>query len=413
MQANERKRILTLVENGTISAEEAIVLLEKLEKDTAKKEELPQSFTTTQEEPKDYTEPSHEYKSDETHYEESYTSSSDSTKKTTGFEDLFGKAFDSKEASQKAEEIVNELKKDLTEFGGRMATLLNTTFSKMKGFESDVPFGEKFEFSNHYAFDVSEVKGLDIDVPNGSVEFVKAEGDLVNVDVTVKTTLQDSEEKTRDAFLEDFIKLSDGKLSIATASKFSQVKLRVGLPEKEYDILFVRSLNSKVDLEDVQAKIIKFNLVNGSMNIRKAHFNHADLKTKNGSIETRFVKGEDLEAETVNGRIYIEGDLREVEGESLNGHVAITTTNEQAHKVKATTVAGSAEIYVPKTVAIDGKLTTNLGKIDLGLKDVTDYSTEDAILQKVTHFDKVLEGAPVLKLIGESRMGKVLVRYNP
>lgn len=404
MQANERKRILTLVENGTITAEEAIVLLEKLGKTESNVDsdsvELPQVLKRTEDVNEDTTSSS----KNEDEAKKKYTSS---------FEDIFGKAFNSKEANGKVEDIVNELKKDLTEFGARMSTLFNTTFSKVKGFENDVPFGEKFEFKNNYAFNAEEVKGLDIDVPNGKVEMFKTTEPFVTIDVTVKTTLLESEEKTKEQFLENFVKLFEGKLVIQTASKFSQVQLKLGLPEKMFDIVFIRSLNSKVEMDSVHAKILKVNLVNGSMNIRHAEFDHADLKTKNGSIETRFVQGDDLEAETVNGRIYIEGVLKEVEAESVNGPVVITTTSEKARKVKATTLAGSVELYVPKTVGLDGKLLTNLGKIDLGLQDISNKSTEDAMLQKVTYFDKVIEDANVLKIVGESRTGSVLVRYNP
>ncbi len=403
MQENERKRILTLVENGTITAEEAIVLLEKLGKTESNVDsnsvELPQTLKTTEKTYEDTT--------------SSSASEEPKKKSASGFEDIFGKAFNSKEGNGKVEDIVNELKKDLTEFGARMSTLFNTTFSKVKGFENDVPFGEKFEFKNNYAFNADEVKGLDIDVPNGKIEVFKTTEPFVTIDVTVKTTLQESEEKTKDQFLENFVRLFDGKLVIQTPSKFSQVQLKLGLPEKIFDILFIRSLNSKVEMDSVHAKILKVNLVNGSVNIRQVEFDHADLKTKNGSIETRFVKGEDLETETVNGRIYIEGDLKEVEAESVNGPVVITTTSEKARKVKATTLAGSVELYVPKTVSLDGKLLTNLGKIDLGLHDISDKSTDDAMLQKVTYFDKIIEDANVLKVVGESRTGTVLVRYNP
>lgn len=405
MQTNERKRILTLVENGTITAEEAIVLLEKLGKTessvNSNSVELPQVLEPTQ-----YENTNHNTSSSANFDEEK-------KKSTTGFEDIFGKAFNSKDANGKVDDIVNELKKDLTEFGARMSTMLNTTFSKVKGFESDIPFGEKFEFKNNYAFDVEEVKGLDIDIPNGKIEVFKTTEPFVTMDVTVKTTLQETEEKTKEQFLENFVKLYEGKLMVQTPSKFSQVQLKLGLPEKVLDILFIRSLNSKVEMDSLRAKILKVNLVNGSMNIRHAEFDHADLKTKNGSIETRFVQGEDLETETVNGRIYIEGNLKEVEAESVNGHIAVTMTNEKARKVKATTLAGSVELYVPNTVGLDGKLLTNFGKIDLGLQDISNKSIDDAMLQKITYFDKVVEDANVLKIVAESRTGTVLVRYNP
>jgi len=397
MQTDERKRILTLVENGTITAEEALVLLEKLgkkESTASESVELPQQV-----EPVDY--------------EKTSSWTKEEKQKTTGFEDIFGKAFNSKDASGKVDEVVNELKKELTEFGSRMSTILNTTLSKVKGFEQDVPFGEKFEFKHNYAFNTEEVKGLEIDIPNGKIEVFKTTEPFITIDVAVKTTLQESEEKTKEQFLENFVNLYDGKLVIQTVSKFSQVQLKIGVPEEMLDILFIRSLNSKVEMDGVRAKILKVNLVNGSINVRHTEFDHADLKTKNGSIETRFIQGEDLETETVNGRIYVEGHLKEVEADSVNGHIAITMTNEKARKVKATTLAGYVELYIPKTVGLDGKLLTNLGKIDLNLQDISSKSTDDSMLQKVTYFDKVVEDANVLKVVGESRTGTVLVRYNP
>ena len=414
---DERKRILTLVENGTISAEEAIGLLEKLGQGKKSAEEVqvaPQSLKAEQpqEQPEVKIEQSEE-KAEQTTSSSTEEDPHTNKRSTTGFEDLFGKAFGSKDANNKVEEIVNELKKDLTEFGSKMSGLLNSTLSKVKGFEGDVPFGERIEFKNNYAFNADEVKGFDIDLPNGKIEVVKTTEPLVTIDVTVKTAKQETEEQTKEQFLEGFIELQEGKLIIKTPSKFSQEQLKIGVPEKVFDIFFVKSLNSNLVMEDVLAKVLKVNLINGPVQLKRVTFAHADIKTKNGGVETRFVKGDDLEVETVNGRIYIEGDLKEVEAESVNGHVVVTTTSESAHKVKASTIAGAVELYVPKTVGLDGKLSTNLGKIDLGITDVSDQSTEDAMLQKVTYFDKVVEQGTVLKLVAESRTGTVLVRYNP
>lgn len=390
--SEERKRILSLVENGTISAEEAIVLLEKLNapKKDGEHAERPKVEVIT---------PLKEEQEKQ-------------KKKTTGFEDLFG-AFSSKETADKVEEIMDEFKKDLTEFGSRISTLLNTTISKVRGFESDTLFGEKIEFKNHYAFVADEVSAIEVDVPNGKVELYKSTEPVVSVDVTVKTTLVENEEHTKAEFLEDFIRHTDGKVKIHTSSKFSNVRLKIGIPEKELDVILVRSLNSNVSIDGANVKVMKVDLINGSVNVRNAEFDHADLSTKNGAIETRFVKGDDLEAETVNGRIYIEGCLKDVEAQSVNGHVVVTTTSEKSKKVKASTVAGAIELYVPKTVSIDGKLSTSFGKIDFGLNDVSEKSSEDSFLQKTMFFDKVIEDANVLKLSGESRTGSVIIRYNP
>lgn len=410
MQGNERKRILTLVENGTISAEEAIVLLEKLEKGEDHQSNFDQPLADSQNstvQKHEEVEPIHTESMNQT------TEEFKEKKKTTGFEDFFEKAFNSNETNKKFDDIVNELKKDLSDFGNKMTTIFNSTLSKVKGFEADVPFGEKVEFKNNYAFNAEEVKGIELDLPNSKIDVQKATDDILTLDVTVKTTLQGTEDETKQAFFENFVELLDGKLHVKTISKLSQVQITVYVPEKEYDIFYVRSLNSDVKINSLHVKVLKVALANGPIQLRDVDFHHAELQSKNGSIETRFITGEDLEVETMNGRIFIEGELREVEAESINGHVVVTTTSDKAHKVKATTVAGAVELYLPKTVALDGKLTTNFGKIDLGLQDINQKLDDESLLQKVTHFDKALDDASLLKVVGESKTGSLIVRYNP
>ncbi len=404
MQNNERKRILTLVENGTITTEEALILLEKL---AGEERTTPLTTLMKKEAPLVEEQLEQEHSSSEAQQEQEKKS------KSSSFEDIFGKAFNNSDTNGKMEDVMNELKSDLSQFGLRMTSLINTTLSKVKGFEDGALFGEKMEFTKSYTFNSDEVNGFDIEVPNGKVTVVKSSDEQVSIDVTIKTAKQEDDDQTKAAILADLVKLSDGKLAIMTKAKFSQVGVTIALPEKIYDIFFVRSFNNEVEIDALQAKVVKVLLTNGTINMHHTTFKHADLKTKNGSIEARFLKGEDLEAETMNGRIYIEGNLNEVEAESVNGHVVITTTSDVAHKVKATTVAGSVELYVPKSLALDGKLSTNFGRFDLGLHDISQKANEESFLQKVVHFDKVITNATVLKIIGESRTGTVLVRYAP
>ena len=81
---NERKRILKLVENGTISAEEAIVLLEALSK---QKESAQQPVILAKEQQEQKQEPAAQT---EVHDAEPIFEEAKKEQKTTGFEDIFG-----------------------------------------------------------------------------------------------------------------------------------------------------------------------------------------------------------------------------------------------------------------------------------------------------------------------------------
>ncbi|RKQ18119.1 DUF4097 family beta strand repeat-containing protein [Ureibacillus endophyticus] len=392
---NERKRILSLVENGTITAEEAIVLLEALTKEKGSKEAqtiAPISF--------------------EKDSESKASQQTSNESKSTGFEDLFGKSFNNKEANKKMDEFFNDLKEDLSHFSHRVVNLMNSTFTKLKDIDLEFPFGEKVQFPKNYAFNAEDINGLELEIPNGKVDIVKADDQQFTIDAQVKTSLQHhSEERTIAEFEEKFIKLVDGKLTISVPTKMSHVDVRLAVPEKQYDIMILRLLNGSVSINDVNSKLLKAKSYNGSVKIDHVSFQHADIETGNGAIELRNSKGEDLEAETVNGRIYIDGDVEEVEAESVNGAVVVTTHSQTARKIKAQTVAGAVEIYVPKSLSLAGQVTTNFGKADVGLADVVTRSEEDQFLLKTLHFDKIIENANLLKLTGESRTGSIIVRY--
>ena len=166
---DERKRILKLVEDGTISADEAINLLEALSK-------LKESAQPTP--PSTYVEPVQtQGQEQQSTYEQQ-----DQKRKATGFEDLFSKLGNNK----KMDELLHELRQDLSEFSGRMMTLMNTTLSKVKDFDVEFPFGEKVEFDKNYSFNVEEVKGFEIDIPNGRVAIEKGSEPTIEVETHEK-----------------------------------------------------------------------------------------------------------------------------------------------------------------------------------------------------------------------------------
>ena len=395
---DERKRIVQLVEDGVISAEDAIVLLEKL---STKKESTSQtSMPAVNETKQQQTEEAHSA------FDEK------EKKKTTAFEDIFGKAFNDKDINKKMDEFMNDLKTDLSQFSTRMTGLISSTLTKLKDLDIETPFGEKLEFSKTLAYPAADVRGIELDIANGKVEVVKATDDLVTVDMRVKTQAKGTENETIDQVTGGMVSLTDNKLFIQSTNKFTQVKVQLAIPEKHYDVFIARLLNGGVSIEQIDAKVIKAKTYNGIIRLEKSTFDHAELQTSNGAVEARMVKGDDLEIETGNGRIYVDGELNEVEAESVNGHVVVTTTSANAHKVKARAIAGSVELYVPKNMALDGQIFTNFGKADVGLTDVNIYEEEEQFLMKTMRFTKDVEGAKTLKLVGESRTGTVLVRYT-
>lgn len=397
----QRKRILQLVENGTITADEAIVLLEKL---SDKNESTPP--------PVQPVVPLAKQKEDEPVFKAEPVEEAQEQRKTTGFEDIFGKSFNDKEFNKKMDDFMGDIKKDLSQFSTRMTGIVGAALSKLKDLDIDTPFGEKVEFSKTYAYPVMDVRSIELDIANGKIDVIQTMDDLITIHVQGKTVLKGTEEETIAHITESLVAKTDDKLMIKSENKLTQLKVQLAIPKKHYDVFIARLLNGGITVANLDAKLIKARTYNGAIRIEHTQFDHAELQTSNGAVDARTVKGADLEIETGNGRIYVDGELKEVEAESMNGHVVVTTTSAEAHKIKARALAGSVEIYVPKTVALDGQIFSNFGKADVGLNDVQLYEEEEQFLLKSVRFTKELEGAKLLKLSGESRTGTVLVRYT-
>ncbi len=79
-------------------------------------------------------------------------------------------------------------------------TLMNTTLSKVKDFDVEFPFGEKVEFDKNYVFNVEEVRGFEIDIPNGRVTIEKGSEPTIQVETHVKTSKVESELETMERF---------------------------------------------------------------------------------------------------------------------------------------------------------------------------------------------------------------------
>lgn len=397
----QRKRILQLVENGTITADEAIVLLEKL---SDKNESTPP--------PVQPVVPLAKQKEDEPVFKAEPVEEAQEQRKTTGFEDIFGKSFNDKEFNKKMDDFMGDIKKDLSQFSTRMTGIVGAALSKLKDLDIDTPFGEKVEFSKTYAYPAMDVRSIELDIANGKIDVIQTMDDLITIHVQGKTVLKGTEEETIAHITESLVAKTDDKLMIKSENKLTQLKVQLAIPKKHYDVFIARLLNGGITVANLDAKLIKARTYNGAIRIEHTQFDHAELQTSNGAVDARTVKGADLEIETGNGRIYVDGELKEVEAESMNGHVVVTTTSAEAHKIKARALAGSVEIYVPKTVALDGQIFSNFGKADVGLNDVQLYEEEEQFLLKSVRFTKELEGAKLLKLSGESRTGTVLVRYT-
>ncbi|MFF2755299.1 DUF4097 family beta strand repeat-containing protein [Psychrobacillus sp. NPDC058041] len=373
----ERKRILDMVENGTISAQEALVLLEALGKQSApvttpvKKEQKQGYSSTEQSESQPYN-------------------------------------------KQQNSDFIEDLKRDFTVVGERFMQFLQGTVDKIKEFDFEMPFGEPVVFQERLVEEQAQYDDISIDVANGKVEIFPTEESDTHADVTVKSYKNTSQEEAKNRFHSDFLFKTEGnKLRIYSDMKTTSVQVALYVPKKVYNDVSARLFNGDFSAKNIEANSFKVKTTNGKVKLEELQFGRADIETVNGSVQVQQVVGDSIEVETINGRIYVDGKLKDVEGSSVSGHVILTTKDKEARKIEGTAVAGSVELYVRKDVSLKGEASSQLGKIDVQLSDVTQLKQSEQLLNKKVGFTKIVESEDQpLRIYGDAKTGTVLVRYT-
>lgn len=382
---NERKRILTMLENGTISMDEALTLLESMEK----KQNTTYSEATQTEAKKFFTEEPQQKE----------------TKDYTG---------NSKGKDPSMDEFIEDIRKDFVTVGDRFMQFMQTTVERMKGFDFDTPFGGSSTFHHTIVKQADDLDEILVDVDHGSVSIHATETPEIRAEFTVKSFNGRSEEDAKKEFLDKMIFLKDeGKLRYLSDLKLSQVSVDLFIPKQDYRKISVRLLNGNFNMKDITVDRLYTKTANGKVDVERIEFKEAELEAGNGSIRLNESTGETLEAETINGRVYVSGKLKDVEAKSLNGHVVVTTTDAAAQKIDAKTVSGSVEIYIPSDAPLRGEISTNMGRLDLQLKDVSKTTEQEQFLHRTIIFNKDMEGdSTPLHVHGEAKTGSVIVCYN-
>lgn len=387
----QRKRILQLVENGTISAEEAISLLEKLEKPTEKQaEEAVQPSTPA---PKVEEQ---ENKQDATDFE--------------GFDPK-------KEANDSSEEdeFIDDLKKDFAQFSTKLMDFVGAAVTKVKDmdFSSMSPSSKKLEWK--ISLEQQTFSNISVDLPNGQVKIRDSADGSTFVEVAATPMLQfGSSNDTSEEEMKNNVHatIDAGTLRVTNSSKSLKTDLIIYVPKGEYQKIRVHQFNGAFTLHSIDVDQLRVETKNGAINLSDSTFDSAELETANGAIDIRDVSGRDLDAKTLNGRVYIDGILRSTEAKSVNGHIVLTTKSQQAERIKAETTTGTIEIYVPKTLSLIGEVSSSIGKMDIELGDVELMHETNQMFVKRVRFSKSVEDASKLTIDGEIKSGSVIIRYT-
>ncbi|WJY27715.1 DUF4097 family beta strand repeat-containing protein [Sporosarcina trichiuri] len=397
---NERKRILNMLENGTISTDEALTLLEALSH-----QEVPgQQTGSTAAGPEPAEDGSQEQEQEQTQQRSQQQEEPKSKQNTSG------KRWD----GASADEFMEDLRRDLSQAGEQFMQFMQTAVQKVKQFDMENPFGNAVAFEHTVKEDGKDIEELILDIDNGKCSIIPGEGDEITAAFSVKTFTSQTEEEAKREFLDKLVCTADAQsFHVASSSKMVQVNTMLTVPSKLYRKISVRMLNGGFDIRNLEADTLRVKTANGKVSMSYVKCREAAAETLNGEIRLLGFDANELDAQTVNGLVYVDGKVKETTARTLNGSISVTTTHDKADKIDVKSVGGNIELYVPNDQSLVGNLKSSIGSISVKLPDVEKTANQEQLLHRSMNFKKETDDSKaLLHTFAESKTGSILVCYN-
>jgi DUF4097 and DUF4098 domain-containing protein YvlB len=354
----ERKRILKMVEEGSLTAEEALILLERLEKDNKSDKQAAVSTRV---------------QSDGGRKEEAQT-------------------------------------KQTTSTSSKLMDILDSVFRKIRDMDLDLNFGPAVEISHIFQHSDVSLNHVEIDVANGSVKILPWDEKDVRIECETKIYKTETQEAARKAFLQDVVfSIDAGKLQFSVQKKQMKVNAVIYIPRVEYEFVTIRMFNGSITGERLQVKDLKAKTANGKISMTQVVANDLEVETANGPIHV-IGDAKEIEAETINGKIDVIGRYEKTDLRSFNGSIVLELQNENCQTAHIKTTTGNINIYLPNETSVRGELKSNFGKLTCYLQDIDIIQEKNDAVQKILHFKKNKEKDLPFHLFAETKAGSIVIK---
>ncbi len=364
--SEERKRILKLIEEGMITAEEADELLDALENaEKAKSAHVDQSL------------------SEQVLWE------------------------DSSHASDNNKQKKKSTKHKLFDF-------VDNTIHKIKNVDLDFNFGSSVSVSHIFQYQDFAFSNLDFEIENGSLDINVWDEREVRVECNAKVYKVEDEEAAKKQFLEQLqVDFQNSTFFIKLETKKIKVDFIIYVPKQIYQKAAFKTFNGPIFLDSIESKYVNVKTTNGKISFQKVKGEEWEVKSANSSVKLENCVCSDCNVETINGSIYVDGTFDKIDSQLVNGSIHCFWHGMAGHTGFFKTTTGSVHLYVPGNKRIDGELKTSVGNVHCTLPDYETVKHTSDFLKKQLHFQTEGINEKALYIEAETKTGSVNVHPLP
>lgn len=375
----DRKRILEMVQEGKLSAQEAIVLLDALEDGSAGAADAKPA------------------------------SQADAVSKAESKAESTGGTSWQQEKTKDSGSGDDTFYSQMEQAGERIFDFVNSALRKIK--DIDWQITQSVEVPHVFQQADEQIDRIDIDVANGPVRLIAWDQQEVRVECQAKVYRVEDRDEGRSYFLDNTVFSQDhGLLCFATKSKWMRVETTAYIPRKMYKKVSVRVFNGEMTGELLESEHLIVKTTNGKVDLTGISGQKLDVDTVNGQIKVIDLNADKFEAETVNGAVDVKGFSRKAELKSFNGNINLTLDHTGTEIVEAKAVTGNININVPDSATIDGEVRSNLGSYKLDLEGINVLHEKKEVIQKQMKFKRSGSDDQTMYLEADTKTGSVFIR---
>lgn len=359
---DEKMMILKMLEEGRITSEEALKLLESLEKTNATDSDTIKTDKTEHNNYNDkFNEKNEKFNEKNEKFNEKFNEKMNKfSKKAEQFADKFGPDFISK-----VESVSSDFAEAAVRFADKIVNYINSGFNSTDIYKTA---------TKNFNFPVcgDELVKVVIKTQNLSVTTDYTDSSEITMDMNLKLLF---EEEEIDKYI--FTKVENGVIYLYTDFPIrTWGSLAISLP-KNAEAIEIETSNSKCMLENFKGKILHCTSSNGRIEIKGCEAEDLNARTNNGRINIFDTKCHKAEIHTSNGNIEIERSFFDrLMSDTSNGSISLynfdcISDGEASYTLQ--TSNGKIKINLPKNNGSGYKINarTSLGNINISNLDST------------------------------------------
>ena len=242
---------------------------------------------------------------------------------------------------------------------------VSVTIKDHPSFSTMSPFFYKTSHSYAFEEEFGDIGVIEIKVANGDIKMKTAPQSTVTIEGEFRLNEEFETQEEMENYINERLNVSleNDTFKFFIPSKKVYADVTFVFPEKEYDYVSVKGLNSGIRMKDFTGKDFYAESQNGEISVKNVSGTMLELTSKNGTIKQLDGQFKDSILDGTNGNIIFDAETESATLKTVNGSIKVKKVAPNTKQVMAKTVNGSVQLDVPESLEVEASLSTSLGKL--------------------------------------------------